>query len=51
VRRFAELRQEHNAFGWLVFGPELTDLPTETIAEDGRTASERKRMFVCGKAK
>lgn len=50
---FAELKREHNAFGWLVFGPELTDLPTEKIEEEGPTASERlrKRMFVYWKAK
>jgi hypothetical protein len=40
---FAELKREHNAFGWLVFGPELTDLPDELIEEEAPTASERLR--------
>ena len=50
---FAELKNEHNAFGWLVFGAQEQELPKERIEEDGPTASERlrKRMFVYWKAK
>jgi hypothetical protein len=50
---FAELKKEHNSFGWLVFAAQEQDLPTERIEEDGPTASERlrKRMFVYWKAK
>jgi hypothetical protein len=49
---FAELKREHNAFGWLIFGPQEQALPTEQIEEDGPTASERlrRRMFVYWKA-
>jgi hypothetical protein len=50
---FAELKKEHNSFGWLVFAAQEQELPTERIEEDGPTASERlrKRMFVYWKAK
>lgn len=50
---FAELKKEHNAFGWLVFGPQASDIPTEPIEEEGISASERlrRRMFVFWKEK
>ena len=46
---FKNLKENHNAFGWLVFSPrENEEIPTEDIEEEGITPSERlrKRMFV-----
>ena len=50
---FAELKREHNAFGWLVFGPQEQELPDEPIAEEGVSPSERlrRRMYVYFKEK
>jgi hypothetical protein len=50
---FAELKREHNAFGWLVFGPQEQELPTEKIEEEGLSPSERlrSRIFVFWKKK
>jgi hypothetical protein len=49
---FAELKNEHNAFGWLIFGPQEQELPSEKIEEEGMSPSERlrRRMFVYWKA-
>lgn len=40
---FAELKNNHNAFGWLVFAPQGTELemPKEKIEDDSKSSSER----------
>lgn len=47
---FAELKQNLQAFGWLVFAPNvgLEDIPTEDATEEGISPSERlrRRMYV-----
>lgn len=47
---FSELKQHHNAFGWLIFAENTTeaDIPEESPEEEGITASTRlrRRMFV-----
>lgn len=47
---FKELKNNHNAFGWLVFAPQgaEAEVPKEEVEEDGISASERLRrvMFV-----
>lgn len=46
---FAELKRNHNAFGWLIFSENKDeDIPDENAVEEGLTPSEilRKRMFV-----
>lgn len=50
---FAELKREHNAFGWLVFGAQPGTLPDEPVEEEGVSPSERlrRRMFVYFKEK
>jgi hypothetical protein len=53
---FSQLKQHHNAFGWLVFSPnesEIPEAPSEKAEEDGISASERLRrvMFVYFKQK
>lgn len=53
---FSALKTHHNAFGWLVFNEgdiSLKDIPSEVIAEEGISASERLRrvMFVFWKQK
>jgi len=51
---FANFKNEHNAFGWLIFSPnEAEEIPDEDIEEEGISASERlrRRMFVYFKEK
>ena len=53
---FSELKNHHNAFGWLVFKEntfEEGDIPDENAEEEGISASERlrRRMFVFFKQK
>jgi hypothetical protein len=46
---FADLKREHNAFGWLIFSPnEGEEIPDENAEEEGISASERyrRRLFV-----
>ena len=47
---FAELKRAHNAFGWLVFAPNVSDddIPNENATEEGISPSERlrRRMYV-----
>lgn len=51
---FANLKANHNAFGWIIFSPnENEDIPDTEITEEGISASERlrRRMFVYFKEK
>lgn len=51
---FANFKDNHNAFGWLIFSEnESEEIPSEEIEEEGITASERlrRRMFVYWKEK
>ena|SRR3990167_1170109 len=52
---FAVLKENHNAFGWLVFSETATekDIPDENPEEEGISPSERlrRRMFVYWKNK
>lgn len=52
---FANFKQCHNAFGWLVFAESVSDsdIPEENPEEEGITSSERlrRRMFVYWKNK
>lgn len=51
---FANLKNNHNAFGWIVFSENQSEeIPTEDIEEEGISASERlrRRMFVYWKEK
>ena len=51
---FANLKQNHNEFGWIIFSPnENEEIPEEDIEEEGITASERlrRRMYVYWKGK
>lgn len=52
---FKELKNNHNAFGWLVFAPQDTEIevPTERIEDDSKSASERLRgvLYVYWKQK
>lgn len=51
---FANLKKNHNEFGWIVFSPnENEDIPDEDIEEEGISVSERlrRRQFVYWKAK
>ena len=51
---FANLKNNHNEFGWIIFSPnENEDIPKEDIEEEGISASERlrRRMFVYWKSK
>lgn len=51
---FANLKDNHNAFGWIIFSEnENEEIPEEDIEEEGITASERlrRRMFVYWKEK
>ena len=51
---FAELKRNHNAFGWLVFSENKDEqVPDENAEEEGLSPSERlrRRMFVYWKKK
>lgn len=54
AEEFANLKNNHNNFGWIIFSPnENEDIPDEDIEEEGISASERlrRRMFVYFKEK
>lgn len=52
---FGELKNNQNAFGWLIFAPQATEIeiPKERIEDDSKSSSERLRgvMFVYWKQK
>lgn len=45
---FAELKNNHNAFGWLIFAPQQSDIeiPKERLEDDSKSSSERLRSVL-----
>lgn len=52
---FGALKEAHNAFGWVIFAPNVSedDIPDENATEEGISPSERlrRRMYVYWKNK
>lgn len=51
---FSNLKENHNAFGWLIFSPnEYEEVPSEKLEEEGTSPSKRlrNRCFVYWKQK
>ncbi len=51
---FANFKENHNAFGWIIFSPNQNEvIPDEAVEDEGVSPSERlrRRMFVYWKGK